>query len=90
MRDYNPGPIGVLKRNVCQAPQGIRGDMERAGYDKLAILANLVVVVAVRHITGVLIDCHNAQAVRATTRMWAMVWIEREVPELNRFSVVLH
>ena len=79
MRDHDPGPIGVLKCNVRQAPQRIRGDMVRARYHKLAILTNLIVIVAVRHIATVLVNCHHAQAVGATTGMWAIVGIEREV-----------
>ena len=90
MRDHYFRAIRILERHVCEAAQCVGSDMVRARHDKLAELAQLVVVGAIGHIARGLVDSDDAQAVGAASGVRAFIGIERNIPEFDGPGHVLH
>ena len=83
MRDHYFSAIRTLECHVCEAAQCVGSNMVRARHDKLAELAQLVVVGAIGHIARGLVDSDDAQAVGAASGVRAFIGIERNIPEFD-------
>src|SRR5438270_13623294 len=90
MRNHDLGTIWILESHIGKATQSIGGEMVRARHDKLAELAELIVIVAIGHIARRLVDGHHAQAVGAAASVRTIVGIERNIPQFDRPGHVLH
>ncbi len=90
MRNHDLGTIGILESHIGKATQRIGGNMVRARHNKLAELAELIVIIAIGNIARSLIDGHYAQAVGTAASVRAIVGIKRNIPEYDRPGHVLH
>ena len=50
MRDNYLRAISIFESHICEISQRVGGDMIRSRYNKLTELAELIVVIAIRHI----------------------------------------
>src|SRR2546429_7403026 len=89
MRNHDLGTIGILESHIGKATQRIGGNMVRARHNKLAELAELIVIVAIGHIARRLVEGHHAQAVGAAPSVRAIVRIEPNNPQSDHPGHVL-
>src|SRR5882672_3373645 len=80
--DQGHRSVRVLKRHRCQTlDAGCRLDAMRARHDEAARVPEDVILEVARDSAAPGIDRHDTPAVSAAARVWAVRFVEREIPQ---------